>query len=364
MPDRIIPLIMCGGAGTRLWPLSRDQYPKQFLKLFGPRSMFQDTILRVSDCNLFDKPCIVTGEAHRFLVLEQLAEIKCDADVLLEPSRRDSGPAILAGTTFAERRKSNAIVLALASDHVVTDNNAFVAACKTSLDAAVGGQIVTFGVKPTRPATEYGYILPGDAIAAPLRMVRQFVEKPDAATATQYIENGYLWNSGNFIFRTDILLSEYGAVDPTSSDTIGRAVRKAVVDSPFVRLDKASFENATPTSIDYAVMERTTRAAVMPVSFGWSDIGSWQAVWDFSSKNEDGNATRGSAIFENSRNCMVISEKPIVALNGVDDLAVIVTDDAILVSRRADATGLKKLVSTLKATAPETTEPQRKLNEK
>lgn len=364
MPDRIIPLIMCGGAGTRLWPLSRDQYPKQFLKLFGPRSMFQDTILRVSNRDLFDKPCVVTGEAHRFLVLEQLAEIKCDADILLEPCRRDSGPAIIAGAMFAERRRSSTIVLALASDHMVTNNDAFVAACKVSLDAAVGGQIVTFGVKPTRPATEYGYILPGDAIAAPLRMVRQFVEKPDAATATRYIENGYLWNSGNFIFRTDVLLGEYRAVDPTSSDAIARAVQHAVADPPFVRLDKISFENATPTSIDYAVMERTTRAAVMPVSFGWSDIGSWQAVWDFSAKNEDGNATRGSAIFEDSRNCMVISEKTMVALNGVADLAVVVTDDAILISHRSDAGGLKKLVSTLKATAPQATDRHPKIHEK
>lgn len=364
MPDRIIPLVMCGGAGTRLWPLSRDQYPKQFLKLFGPRSMFQDTILRVANRDLFDKPCIVTGEAHRFLVLEQLAEVKCNADILLEPSRRDSGPAIIAGAMFAERRRSNAVVLALASDHVVTDNDAFVAACKTSLDAAVDGQIITFGVKPTRPATEYGYILPGNAIAAPLRMVRQFVEKPDAVTATRYIENGYLWNSGNFIFRTDVLLGEYKTVDPISSDVIARAVQHAVVNSPFVRLDKASFENATPTSIDYAIMERTTRAAVLPVSFGWSDIGSWQAVWDFSAKNEDGNAMRGSAIFEDAHDCMVISEKTIVALNGVNDLAVIVTDDAILVSHLADTAGLKKLVSSLKANAPQTTDPHPKPHEK
>lgn len=358
MPDRIIPLIMCGGAGTRLWPLSRDQYPKQFLKLFGPRSMFQDAILRVSNRDLFDKPCIVTGEAHRFLVLEQLREIKSDADILLEPARRDSGPAIVAGAMFAERRRSNAIVAALASDHMVADGEAFIAACEASLSAAIAGRIVTFGVRPTRPATEYGYISPGETIEAPLRAVRQFVEKPDTATATRYIENGYLWNSGNFIFRSDVLLDEYRSADPTSSDTIMRAVQHAAADSSFVHLDRTSFEGATPISIDYAVMERTNRAAVIPVSFGWSDIGSWQAVWDFSSKNKDGNATRGNAIFENSHNCMVMSEKTIVALNGVDDLAVIVTDDAILVSRRQDSNGLKELVSTLKATAaPITDQP-------
>jgi len=326
--------------------------------------MFQDTILRVSNRDLFDKPCVVTGEAHRFLVLEQLAEIKCDADILLEPSRRDSGPAIIAGTMFAERRRPNAVVLALASDHLVTDNDAFIEACKTSLDAAVGGQIVTFGIKPTGPVTEYGYILPGDAIAAPLRIVQQFVEKPDAATATRYIQNGYLWNSGNFIFRTDVLLDEYRVADPASSDAIAHAVQHGIIDPPFVRLSQEFFGKATPASIDFAVMERTTRAAVMAVSFGWSDIGSWQAVWDFSTKNEDGNATRGSVIFEDSRNCVVISEKTMVALNGVTDLAVVVTDDAILISHRSDAGGLKKLISTLKATAPQTTDRHPKLQKK
>ena len=351
MPNRIIPLIMCGGAGTRLWPLSREHFPKQFLKLFGSRSMFQDTVLRVSNRDLFEKPCIVTGEAHRFLVLEQLAEIESEADILLEPARRDSGPAIVAGAMFAERRQPNAVVLALASDHLVTDNGAFVAACRDSLGTASDGQIVTFGVQPTRPATEYGYISPGEVIDAPLRKVRQFVEKPDVATAAHYIENGYLWNSGNFIFRTDVLLDEYKAADAASSDAIAHAVRHAVEGSPFIRLDKASFERAVPISIDYAVMERTTCAAVMPVSFGWSDIGSWQAVWDFSSKTEDGNAARGRAVFENSRNCVVISEKTLVALNGIDDLAVIVTEDAILISHRQDASGLKKLVSSLKAPA-------------
>lgn len=364
MPDRIIPLIMCGGAGTRLWPLSREQYPKQFLKLFGPRSMFQDTILRVTNRDLFDRPCIITGEAHRFLVLEQLAEIESEADILLEPARRDSGPAIVAGTVFAQRRRPNAVILALASDHMVTDNNAFVAACKASLNAAAGGQIVTFGVQPTRPATEYGYISPGESIEAPLCIVRQFVEKPDITTATRYIENGYLWNSGNFMFRTDILLGEYGAADHRSIDAVMRAVQHAAADSPFLRLDKEAFESAVPTSIDYAVMERTKRAAVIPVSFGWSDIGSWQAVWDFSSKTSDGNAARGSAIFENSRGCMVVSEKTIVALNGVNDLAVIVTDDAVLVSHRSDSAGLKRLVSTLKATMRQAIDPHPKLHEK
>ncbi|MGB6082534.1 MAG: mannose-1-phosphate guanylyltransferase/mannose-6-phosphate isomerase [Xanthobacteraceae bacterium] len=349
MPDRIIPLVMCGGAGTRLWPLSRERSPKQFLKLFGPRSMFQDTILRVSDQALFDKPIVVTGAAHRFLVMEQLAEIGLKADILLEPARRDSGPAIVAGATFAKRRASNAAVLALASDHVVTDVAAFVDACRAAARAAADGRIVTFGIQPTGPATEYGYISPGDMIAPPLRSVRQFIEKPDAATAARYIEAGYLWNSGNFIFQADVMLSEYKAADSASLAAVTCAIEKAVTESPFIQLDRHSFESATPISIDYAVMERTNRAAVVPVSCGWSDIGSWQAVWELSVRDDNGNAARGAAIFENSRNCLVISETTVVALNGVTDLAVVVTSDTILVSRRQDASGLKKLVSTVNA---------------
>lgn len=349
MSDHIIPLVMCGGAGTRLWPLSREQYPKQFLKLFGPRSMFQETLLRVSGRDLFDRPIIVTGAAHRFLVMEQLAEIGVQADILLEPARRDSGPAIVAGALFAQRRGPHAVVLALASDHVVTDVDAFVAACRISRDAAAEGRIVTFGIQPTRPATEYGYISPGETIHPPIRIVRRFVEKPDSATASTYIDNGYLWNSGNFMFRTDTVLDEYKAADPVSLDAIARAVTEAIADPPFIRLDKDAFEAATPISIDYAVMERTARAAVVAVSCGWSDIGSWQAVWDFSVRNDDGNAARGHVVFENARNCIVISERGTVALNGVDDVAVIVTDDAVLVSRRSDSSGLKRLASSLKA---------------
>src|SRR3954453_23219622 len=179
MDGRIIPLIMCGGAGTRLWPASREVRPKQFLPLFGPRSTFQDTLLRVSEPALFERPIVITNTAYRFMVLEQLAEIGLEADVLLEPVRRDSGPAITAGAAFAQMRDSNAVVLALAADHVVRDGAAFVAACRDGLVAADAGRIVTFGVQPERPATEYGYLRPGEAISGEVRAVAKFVEKPD-----------------------------------------------------------------------------------------------------------------------------------------------------------------------------------------
>src|SRR5262245_41208819 len=187
MNRRIMPLIMCGGAGTRLWPASREVHPKQFLSLFGVRSTFQQTLLRVADAALFERPIVITNEAYRFMVLEQLTEIGREADVLLEPMRRDSGPAIAAGAAFAEARESGAIVLALAADHLVRDTNAFVDACREGLLAADAGRIVTFGVKPERPATEYGYINPGEAVAGRVRAVTKFVEKPDASTAAGYI---------------------------------------------------------------------------------------------------------------------------------------------------------------------------------
>src|SRR3954464_14507004 len=212
MNRRMIPLIMCGGAGTRLWPASREVHPKQFLPLFGPRSTFQDTLLRVSDAALFERPIVVTNRAYRFMVLEQLAGIGIEADVLLEPMRRDSGPAIAAGAAFAQIRDSDAVVLALAADHVVRDTPAFVAACRQGLVAADAGRIVTFGVRPERAATEYGYISAGEPVATGVNSVGKFVEKPDLATAADYVNAGYLWNSGNFMFRTGVLLDEYGAV--------------------------------------------------------------------------------------------------------------------------------------------------------
>ena len=258
MNRRIIPLIMCGGAGTRLWPASREVRPKQFLPLFGPRSTFQDTLLRVSDPALFERPIVITNTAYRFMVLEQLAEIGLEADVLLEPMRRDSGPAIAAGAAFAQARDTDAIVLALAADHVVRDNAAFVAACRRR--AGRGGSRAHRDLRrrsPNAPATEYGYISPGEVISGKVRAVTKFVEKPDPATAAGYIKAGYLWNSGNFMFRASVLLDEYRNVDAASVQAVTDAVTKAGRDLGFVTLDPDAFGSAKAISIDYAVMEKT-----------------------------------------------------------------------------------------------------------
>jgi len=362
MNRRIIPLIMCGGAGTRLWPASREVHPKQFLPLFGPRSTFQNTLLRVSDTALFERPIVITNKAYRFMVLEQLAEIGLEADVLLEPMRRDSGPAIAGGAAFALTRDKEAIVLALAADHVVRDTDAFVAACRQGLVAALAGHIVTFGVKPERAATEYGYINPGEAISGEVRGVAKFVEKPDPVTAADYIKAGYLWNSGNFMFRASVLLDEYRNVDAESVQAVTDSVAKAGRDLEFVTLDSDAFGSANAISVDYAVMEKTSRAAVVPVACGWSDVGSWHAVWELSAKDSQGNAAQGTAVFEDSRNCNVSTDKALVALEGVDDLVVVATQDAVLVSSQKDANGLKRLVAKLKTVAPEVTEDHLKVH--
>jgi mannose-1-phosphate guanylyltransferase/mannose-6-phosphate isomerase len=358
----IVPLIMCGGAGTRLWPASREVRPKQFLPLFGPRSTFQNTLLRVSDTTLFQRPIVITNAAYRFMVLEQLAEIGIEADVLLEPMRRDSGPAIAAGAVFAQIRDGDAVVLALAADHIVRDTDAFVAACRQGLVAADAGKIVTFGVRPERAATEYGYINPGEVISGEVRSVVKFVEKPDPATAVGYVDAGYLWNSGNFMFRAAVLLDDYRNVDADSIQAVTAAVTAAGRDLGFVTLNPESFAKARAISIDYAVMEKTACAAIVPVACGWSDVGSWHAVWELSGKDSQGNAAQGTAVFEDSRNCNVSTDKALVALEGVDDLVVVATQDAVLVSSQKDANGLKRLVAKLKTIAPEVTEDHLKVH--
>jgi mannose-1-phosphate guanylyltransferase/mannose-6-phosphate isomerase len=312
-------------------------------------------------CGAVRRPIVITNTAYRFMVLEQLAEIGLEADVVWSrcggiPGRR-SPPARLCAD--ARRR---AIVLALAADHVVRDTGAFLAACRQGLTAAEAGRIVTFGVAPERAATEYGYISPGEAIAGEVRSVAEFVEKPDAKTAADYVKAGYLWNSGNFMFRASVLLDEYRNVDADSVQAVTDSVTKAGRDLGFVTLDPAAFGSAKAISIDYAVMEKTARAAVVPASCGWSDVGSWHAVWELSDKDAQGNAAQGAAVFEDSRNCNVSTDRALVALEGVDDLVVVATQDAVLVSRQKDANGLKRLVAKLKTVAPEVTEDHIKVH--
>ena len=352
MMHSIIPLIVCGGSGTRLWPASRMARPKQFLPLFGALSPFQETIRRVADPALFGRAVVVTNLDHRFLVADQLQAIDVEADVLLEPEARDSGPAIAAGAAYiADRSGGDATILSLAADHVVRDIEGFRAACHVGLEAVAGGRIVTFGIEPDRPATEYGYIECGGLLAGKVRTLKRFVEKPDQEAARRYIGEGYLWNSGNFLFQARVLLDEYASNEPETIEAVHSALADAEVDLGFIHLDKRAFARTAKRSIDYAVMEKTTQAAVVTASFDWSDIGSWNAVHALSPKDEAGNAAHGNGVFVNARNNLISTDGPLVSLVGLDDIAVIATGDAILVVRREDAAGIKALVGRLKTTA-------------
>jgi len=276
-------------------------------------------------------------------VLEQLAEIGREADVLLEPMRRDSGPAIAAGAAFAQARDKDAIVLALAADHVVSDTPAFLAACREGLAAAEAGHIVTFGVQPERAATEYGYINPGAVIAGKVRAVAKFVEKPDPATAADYVKSGYLWNSGNFMFRAAVLSDEYGKVDSESVQAVSDAVAKAGTDLGFVKLDETAFGSAKSISIDYAVMEKTARAAVVPLAAGWSDVGSWASLHDAVPKDANGNVASGDVILESCRDTYASAHHRLVAAIGLNGIAIIETEEAVLVVKHEHAESVKRV---------------------
>lgn len=351
MADLIRPVILSGGAGTRLWPASRDSLPKQFLKLLGPRSTLQETLLRVSDAKLFGRPVIVANHAYRFLVREQLQEIGVEADIILEPSRRDSGPAIAAAAQWIAKENPASLVLVLAADHVVTAPKKFVAVCRAARMAAKNGNIATFGIKPDHPATGYGYIRPGKKVAGggSARKVEAFVEKPDAKTAAKYLKKGYLWNSGNFMFRADVLLDEYAAHDAKTVASAKQAIDKATTDLGFLLLDETAFGHTTRKSIDYAIMEKTKRAAVIPADYGWSDFGGWNAAWSLSKRDRHGNAARGPVLALDAENNFVSSEGMLTALVGTENLVVVVTDDAVLVADRGHAEDLKKLVEKLRA---------------
>ncbi len=345
----ITPLILAGGFGTRLWPASRESRPKQFLPLFGPRSSFQETVLRVADPGRFGRPVVIGNRGHPSLAESQLGEIGLEADLVLEPEARDSGPAIAAGAALiAARDGADAVVLSLAADHAIRDVEGFRADCRLAMHAARAGCIVTFGIEPTFPATQYGYIEPGAVVSGAAMRVSRFVEKPDQQAAESYLREGYLWNSGNFVFEARTLLEEYAAREPQTIEAVKAAVAGwSQGGSP--TLDGPSFARAERRSIDYAVMENTAKAAVLRARFDWSDIGSWDAVRDLLPQDDDGNAARGPSAFVDARNNITFSDGPRIAIVGLEDLAVIATPDAVLVARRSDAAGVKRLAEYLKS---------------
>jgi mannose-1-phosphate guanylyltransferase/mannose-6-phosphate isomerase len=347
----LIPVIMCGGAGTRLWPVSRESMPKQFVALVDERSTFQQVLSRISEDPLFDRPIIITNSDFRFIVAEQMRECAAEGDIVLEPIRRDSAMAVAVAAVLAVKRDPAATVLILAADHVVRDQVAFMQACREAVTAAAGGRIVTFGINPTFPATKYGYIRPGSVLNGGTALaVDSFVEKPDTATAARYIADRYLWNSGNFIFRAEVMLNELAHFEPEIAEAAQAAVDGITSDLDFLRLPTEAFAQAPKKSIDYAIMERTDRAAVVPIDCGWSDIGSWSAVWDVRDHDADGNTSTGSVVFLDSRNSLAHSDEAILtAVVGLDDVIVVTTSDAVLVTSRDKAERVKDLVEQLKA---------------
>jgi mannose-1-phosphate guanylyltransferase / mannose-6-phosphate isomerase len=360
MPSPIIPVLLAGGAGTRLWPVSRDALPKQFLPLVGERSTYQETLLRVRD-KMFASPIVITGPNFHFFARRQAEEIGVDVTVVIEPLRRDSGPAIAAATAVARQRDPDAVVLALAADHIILDVEPFRATCLAGREAAESGRIVTFGIKPSEPKTSYGYILPGDPIGKNgVYAVRQFVEKPDAATAARYVRDGYLWNSGNFLFRADVLLDELARLEPAMAEAVTASVKGITDDLGFLRLQPEAFEQAPQKSIDYAVMEKTGRAAVVTGNFRWSDIGSWDALFDITPRDADGNVTQGPVVTIDTKGSVIHASDRLAAVVGVEDLVVVSTPDAVMVVPRARAQEVRELVAKLKsAKRPEATDHRR-----
>lgn len=347
----IVPVVLAGGSGTRLWPISRDSLPKQFQPLASDLTLYQETLKRVRYPSLFAAPIVLTHEEFRFFARRQAADIGMEATVVLEPARRDSGPALIAAALIAQRLASeNCLVLALAADHVVLDDDLFLDACRTAAVGASDGHIVTFGITPTEPSTAYGYIRAGAELGkSGVHAVASFVEKPDRATAERYIAEGYLWNSGNFLFPASLLVEEASSFEPAIVEAVRQSVESAVEDLGFIRLHAASFAASPEKSIDFAVMERTKRAAVVKGRFRWSDIGSWDALRALESGDESGNVTRGSVMMLDSHNNFIHSDGPLVAAVGLDDIAVVATEDAVLVMPTKRAQDVKQLVAKLKA---------------
>ncbi|HWI24560.1 MAG TPA: mannose-1-phosphate guanylyltransferase/mannose-6-phosphate isomerase [Lysobacter sp.] len=347
--SKLQPVLLSGGSGTRLWPLSREAYPKQFLPLVGDDTMLQATWRRVADI-AGAAPIVVANEEHRFLVAEQLRQIGAPKpDILLEPMGRNTAPAIALAALQAMHDGEDPLLLVLPSDHVVADAGAFRKAVREAATAAEGGALVTFGILPSAPETGFGYIEAEHAGSDGVRKVRRFVEKPDAATAQRYLDDGgYYWNSGMFLFRASVLLAQLERFRPDIVATCRESFAAAKRDGDFIRVDREAFARCPSDSIDYAVMEKTDAAMVLPVDIGWNDVGSWSALWDVAERDESGNAHHGDVIAVDSRNSYAYARR-LVALVGVDDLVVVETEDAVLVARKDRVQQVKDVVSQLKA---------------
>ena len=349
----LIPVVLSGGAGTRLWPLSRELYPKQLLPLTCDRTMLQETVSRLDGLESIGAPVIVCNDAHRFMVAEQMRELKlAPSAIILEPCGRNTAPAVALAAMHALQTEADPILLVLPADHLIHDVAAFQRTIAGGIELAEQGQLVTFGIVPTNPEIGYGYIraaeeaLPAAASAYP---VAEFVEKPDLATAEQYLASGnYYWNSGMFMFKAKEYLSELERHRPDILAACQAAFTSLSADLDFHRLDEALFAACPSDSIDYAVMEKTDHAVVLPLAAGWNDVGAWSALWDVQEKNSEGNVLVGDVLTEGASNCYLHASNRLVAAVGVDDLVVVETADAVLVASRDRVQDVKGIVQQLK----------------
>ncbi|MEL4394883.1 mannose-1-phosphate guanylyltransferase/mannose-6-phosphate isomerase [Shewanella algae] len=342
-------VVLAGGSGTRLWPLSRRNYPKQFLPLIGQNTMLQDTLLRLRG-EYQEPPLVICNEEHRFIVSEQLRIIgELGSEIILEPAGRNTAPAIALAALRAIRGNEDPILLVLAADHVISDVGAFKSAIEAARAKASQGDMVTFGIVPGHPETGYGYIKRGGETGGGYR-VDKFVEKPSSEVAKEYLDSGeYYWNSGMFMFRASIYLEELRTFRPDIYKACADAIKDESSDLDFTRVNRTAFESCPDESIDYAVMEKTSRAIVIPLEAGWNDVGGFASLWDVAVKDKDGNAIRGDVVSIDTFNCLVLGNEKLVATVGVEDLVIVNTKDAILVAHKDKAQEVKHIVNKLKA---------------
>lgn len=345
-----ISVVMAGGSGSRLWPLSRSMFPKQFLALDKKNNltMLQATLDRVNQMSTLE-PIIITNEEHRFIVAEQLREYGVKSRIILEPVGRNTAPAIALAAFEAVKHGEDPVLLILAADHVVLDKQAFQTSVRNALLQAQSGYLVTFGIVPSMPETGYGYIHRGSEIAEKAYKVEQFVEKPNLETAEKYVISGnYYWNSGCFMFKASSYLNELKHLSPEIYEKCEKAINKIVKDVDFIRVDKDEFLKCPDDSVDYAVMEKTDRAVVVPMDAGWSDVGSWSALWEVSDKDENQNSYRGDVIMKNTSGCYIYAPNKLVAAVGLENIVIVDTKDAVLVADKSKVQEVKQVVEQLK----------------
>ncbi len=347
--SNIIPIILSGGSGTRLWPLSRKHYPKQYLPLVGDNTMLQETILRLNGLDNLADPVIICNADHRFLVAEQCQQIDIvNPTILLEPIGRDTAPAIAAAALQSIKDTNDVVLLVLSADHVIQDVEAFHKAINIANKQAQKGKLVTFGIVPTNANTGYGYIKSSNNDHNDVYRVEEFVEKPNLETAKSYLEQGnYFWNSGMFMFQANTLIDELTTHSPDIINSVNDAVNNATQDLDFIRLDKQSFESSPSDSIDYALMEKSNNVIVVPLDAQWNDIGSWSALYDIGTKDNNGNVIQGDVLTEETTNTYINANHHMVVTIGVQDLVIVDTPNATLISTKDKAQDVKKIVERL-----------------